>query len=175
MTRIFITGNAGSGKTTLAKHIGEHLDLPVFGLDEIVWRPGWRKSPADWRVEKIAALIAPEAWVIEGVSATVLQAADFVFFLDVDRRTSLFRCARRNWRYLFRSRPGLPENCPEILIIPKLMRIIWYFPARVRPGILAALAARADSSWIVRRPADIEAALSALQKCHVEHPFGCNT
>jgi adenylate kinase family enzyme len=167
MTRIFITGNAGSGKTTLARRVGEQLGLTVFGLDEIVWRPGWRKSPADWRAEKIAALIAPEAWVIEGVSATVLEAADFVIFLDVDRRTSFFRCARRNWRYLFRSRPGLPENCPEILIIPKLIQIIWNFPSRVRPGILAALAGRADSSWIVRRPGDLQAALSALS---VEQP-----
>jgi adenylate kinase family enzyme len=164
MTRIFITGNAGSGKTTLAKHVGKHLDLPVFGLDEIVWRPGWRKSPTDWRAEKTAALIAPKAWVIEGVSTTVLEAADFVIFLDVDRHTSFFRCARRNWRYLFKSRPGLPENCPEILIIPKLIQIIWNFPARVRPGIMSALAARADSSCIVRRPPDLEAALSALAR-----------
>lgn len=28
---------------------------------------GWRKSPADWRAEKMTALIAREAWIIEGV------------------------------------------------------------------------------------------------------------
>jgi adenylate kinase family enzyme len=162
MTRIFITGNAGSGKTTLAKHVGKLLDLPVFGLDEIVWQPGWRKSSDDWRTEKIAELVSRQAWVIEGVSITVMKAADFVIFLDVDRRTSFVRCARRNWRYLFRSRPGLPENCPEILIIPKLIKIIWNFPARVRPGILAALAERTDTSWSVRKPTDLEVAFQAL-------------
>ena len=44
MVRIFITGNAGSGKTTLAGQMGEALRIPVFGLDSIVWLPGWKKA-----------------------------------------------------------------------------------------------------------------------------------
>ena len=65
------------------------------------------------------------------------RAADLVVFLDVPRRVSLVRCARRNAPYLFRSRPDLPERCPEVLIIPKLLKIIWQFPTHVRPQLLA--------------------------------------
>lgn len=161
MTRIFITGNAGSGKSTLAAVLGRRLDLPVYGLDQIVWQQGWRKSPADWRKDREAELIAQPHWIIDGVSRSVLDAADYVIFLDCSRATSFIRCARRNWRYLFRSRPGLPEHCPEILIIPRLIKIIWRFPAHVRPGILDALADR-KGDYVVRDKAALEHAIEEI-------------
>ncbi|MDP1736593.1 MAG: hypothetical protein Q8L23_04045 [Caulobacter sp.] len=161
MTRIHITGNAGSGKSTLAAKLGRRLDLPVFGLDQIVWQPGWRKSPADWRKDREAELVAQPSWIIDGVSRTVLDAADYVIFLDVSRATSFVRCARRNWKYLFRSRPGLPENCPEILIIPRLVQIIWGFPINVRPGILDALSDR-NGSHVVRDKTTLERAIAEI-------------
>jgi shikimate kinase len=34
--RIFITGNAGAGKTTLAKHLSDILDIKFTSLDSIV-------------------------------------------------------------------------------------------------------------------------------------------
>jgi len=137
MRRIHITGNAGSGKTTLAAQLGAQLNLPVFGLDTIVWQPGWKKSPPEWRAEKEAELVEREKWIIEGVSPRVRAAADVIVFLDVPRATSYLRCAKRNWRHLFRSRPDLPAYCPEILIIPRLVKIIWQFPKLMRPQIVA--------------------------------------
>ena len=169
MTRNFITGNAGSGKSTLAATLGRSLGLPVHGLDQIVWRPGWRKSPADWRKGSEAELVARPHWVIDGVSRTVLDAADYVIFLDVSRATSFTRCARRNWKYLFRSRPGLPENCPEFLIIPRLMKIIWRFPINVRPGILDALADR-EGAFVVRDKAGLDRAVAEIAR--VARPQG---
>ncbi len=163
MTRILITGNAGSGKSTLAARLGASLGLPVHGLDQIVWQPGWRKSPADWRRDREAELVAPPCWIIDGVSRTVLDAADYVIFLDVSRATSFIRCARRNWKYLFRSRPGLPEHCPEILIIPRLIKIIWRFPINVRPGILDALADR-DGAYVVRDKAALDRAVAEISR-----------
>lgn len=134
--RIHITGNAGSGKTTLAVALGRRLRVPVFHLDSIVWQPGWRKTPADQRRAAEAELIRHGAWIIDGVSDEVRTAADLVIFLDVPRRRCLIRAIRRNLPYLFRSRPGLPERCPEILILPRLVCLILRFPERVRAGIL---------------------------------------
>jgi adenylate kinase family enzyme len=163
VTRIFITGNAGSGKTTLAKRVGRALDLPVTGLDRIVWQPGWRKSSPDQRASGIARLLAQPDWIAEGVSGALVEAADVVLFLDMPRRTCLLRCARRNWRYLFKSRPELPPGCPEILVIPTLVKLIWNFPANVRPAILAALATRRNGrDRIVRNRTELDAALAAL-------------
>ena len=138
------------------------MDLPVYGLDEVVWRSGWRKAPQDERAAAEAALVARPRWIIEGVSWRVLDAADTVVFLDVSRRTALMRCAWRNWPYLFRSRPELPPNCPEIRIIPKLILLIWRFPRLIRPTILMSMPAKGENAHHVRSTADLRAVISAL-------------
>lgn len=56
--RIFVTGNAGSGKSTYAKRLGETLNLPVHGLDAIVWQSGWRKTPPEEKQKRIQPLAA---------------------------------------------------------------------------------------------------------------------
>jgi len=136
MPRIHVTGNAGVGKSTLAARIAVLVDAPVFGLDEIVWRSGLRNRNRE-RIPKEQALCARLSWVIDGVSRLVRESADVLVFLDYPRRISFWRCAKRSWRYLFRSRPGLPSGCPEIRIVPTLARIIWRFPTNVRPALLA--------------------------------------
>ncbi len=41
MQRIAILGCSGGGKSTLARALGEALDLPVVHLDQLYWLPGW--------------------------------------------------------------------------------------------------------------------------------------
>ena len=162
MKRILVTGNAGSGKSTLARRIASEVELPFHGLDCIVWQPGWKKRTPDERSALISKLIEQDSWVIDGVSLEVQSHADVIIFLDVSRRISFFRVMKRNWRYLFRSRPDLPERCPEILIAPTLCRIIWNFPDNIRPQILNE---RTDSQrfFHVRNPVDLAACFKVLQ------------
>jgi len=160
--RIHITGNAGSGKSTLAQHIGHALDLPVRGLDNIVWMPRWEKTPDDQRQVLEDALVSEPRWVIEGVSPTVRSHADVVIFLDVRRLTSYYRCAKRNWRYWLRSRPGLPPECPEILIVPYLVRLIWRFPHRVKPQILSDMQQTKAKFFHVSNDRELAVALGSL-------------
>lgn len=121
----------------MAARLGHELNLPVFGLDSIVWLPRWQKRSVESRRALENELISQPDWIIDGVSFDVLLAADLAVFLDVSRWISFKRCALRNWSYLFRSRPGLPPNCPEIAIIGRLISIIWQFKERTRPQILA--------------------------------------
>lgn len=135
--RILVTGNAGSGKTTVARLVGERLGIEVAGLDRVVWGPHWQPTPPEARDRLEDEIAARTEWVVDGVSLRIQERADLVVFLEVSRRIAFWRCLKRNWRYLFRSRPGLPENCPEWKIVPRLVKIIWNFPDRVRPRILA--------------------------------------
>ncbi|PWB80942.1 MAG: hypothetical protein C3F11_16590 [Methylocystaceae bacterium] len=162
--RIFITGNAGAGKTTLARELGQRLAFPVYGLDQIVWKPGWKKTHVRERDEHIARLVSDPRWIIDGVSDAAERAADVVIFLDVPPMTCAWRCAKRNSRFLFHSRPELPENCPEIAIIPQLLKIIWRFDSRVRPPILDRMnsAGQGRSYFHVRSDEDRRRALSEL-------------
>jgi adenylate kinase family enzyme len=147
MRRILVTGNAGAGKTSLARRLAMHTGLPYVGLDKIVWKPGWLRTPvAERRASEEAAANGP-CWVVDGVSMAMMQAADTIIFLDYPRHVCFWRALCRNVPYLFRSRPGLPERCPEILIAPTLAKMIWNFPALVRPKILDAC--RSDSQRFV--------------------------
>lgn len=156
MPRIHVTGNAGVGKSTLAARIAAVVDAPLFGLDAIVWEPGWRKAEPHERISKERALCAGPSWVIDGVSRLVRESADVIVFLDYPRRVSFWRCAKRNWRYLFTSRPGLPPGCPEIRIVPTLARVIWRFPTDVRPILLSELEAWKGHKTIVHIRSDAE-------------------
>jgi adenylate kinase family enzyme len=129
--RIHITGNAGSGKSTLARELARETGLPLFGLDQIVWQSGWKKTPHKQRLLAEQELIHKPEWIIEGVSSRVRHTADLVIFLDRTPMECTARCLKRNLPYLFRSRPELPPNCPELFIIPTLMQIIWKFPKLV--------------------------------------------
>jgi adenylate kinase family enzyme len=137
LKRILITGNAGSGKTTLASQLAADTGLPYIGLDSIVWQAGWQKTPRAERIQQELLIADQDAWVVDGVSDVLADAADAIVFLDLPRYVCLYRVFRRNLPYLFRSRLGLPERCPEILILPSLLKIIYLFPKRVRPKILA--------------------------------------
>jgi adenylate kinase family enzyme len=164
MRRIHITGNAGSGKTTLAHTLGAITGLEVHGLDAVVWQPGWKKTSLERRRELERELIAPETWIIEGVSRIVRDAADTVIFLDVSPWRATWRCAKRNLPYLFRSRPGLPEGCPEIKIIWPLLRIIWKFNGRVRPMILNDFSTQHGKQYFhIRNKDDLEQFLAQLR------------
>jgi len=162
MTKIHITGNAGSGKSTLAERIARTIDLPVDGLDNVVWQPEWKKTPSEERLLLEKDLVSRSNWIIEGVSETVRQAADVVILLDVSRTVAFYRCAKRNWRYLFRSRPGLPHNCPEVSIVPYLIRLIWNFPIYVQPRILSEMLVTDTVFYHVKSANDLQMALDEI-------------
>jgi adenylate kinase family enzyme len=149
INKIWVTGNAGVGKTALADLLGRSFGLPVHGLDLIVWQPGWRKTPDDQKLAAIAALTSADRWVIEGVSIPGMRQADLVVFLDLPRRVAIMRAMRRTLRFGFRTRPELPERCPEILITRRLLRVIWRFRRHTRPQLLAAIGECAGQQAVV--------------------------
>ena len=67
MSRILIIGNAGGGKSVLARKLAAKRGLPCHEIDRIMWRPGWALAPRDEYEAAHAALIAGEDWVIEGL------------------------------------------------------------------------------------------------------------
>lgn len=70
--RIVIYGNAGSGKTTMARRLG----LPMLSLDDVAWSALGVRAPL---AESLAALkqfmAAEPEWVIEGCYGDLIEAA----------------------------------------------------------------------------------------------------
>jgi adenylate kinase family enzyme len=103
MKRVVILGRGASGKSTLARRLGEITGLPVIELDKLFWRSGLVATPSDEWVLVQEKLVAENAWIMDGdlgpydVVDVRLRAADTVIFLDF----SLLRCS---WRAIRRSR-----------------------------------------------------------------------
>ncbi|MEM7042254.1 MAG: adenylate kinase [Pseudomonadota bacterium] len=64
--RIAIIGNAGGGKSTLARDLSKALQTPHVELDRILWNMDWTPQPADAYSEQHARAIAADAWIIDG-------------------------------------------------------------------------------------------------------------
>jgi adenylate kinase family enzyme len=45
--RIAIIGNAGGGKSTLARRLAASHDLPLTEVDKLLWQPGWKITPEE--------------------------------------------------------------------------------------------------------------------------------
>ena len=103
MKRAVILGPGASGKSTLARRLGEITGLPVIELDKLFWREGLVATPKKEWVEIQQKLVAQDRWILDGDLGPYddveprLRTADTVIFLDF----SLVRCA---WRALRRSR-----------------------------------------------------------------------
>jgi adenylate kinase family enzyme len=165
MHKILITGNAGSGKTTLCYRLAKILNRnDVINLDKIVWKPRWilvDKEEKEFELTKISKM---QTWIVDGISKQIFEAADTIVFLDYPRYVCYWRAFRRNCKYLFRSRPELPEKCPEILIISKLIKIIWNFPGLVKPAILGQIKENLQNKTIfyITNNNELEAAINKI-------------
>ena len=57
MERIAVIGNAGGGKSTLARALATRRGLPYVEIDALLWRDGWQPAPED---EYEAGACAPD-------------------------------------------------------------------------------------------------------------------
>lgn len=143
MQRVLVIGSGGAGKTTFSAALAQATGLPLINLDALYWRPGWvEPSRADW-AETVETLIAQSRWIMDGnYGGTMerrLEACDTVVFLDLPRWLCTWRVLKRWARYFGRSRPEMPEGCPERISLQFLLWV-WRYPDERRPGILARLA-----------------------------------
>ncbi|MCL2445942.1 MAG: hypothetical protein FWD06_04155 [Oscillospiraceae bacterium] len=141
--RIMVFGSSGSGKSTMARRIGEATGLPVVHMDTIWWEPGWVSRPRDEVYAMHAAAIAEPAWVFDGNYSSTrderMQRADTVIFLDFNRFTCLCRVLKRRVMFHGKTRPDLTEGCPEKIDLA-FLKFVWVHFPRKRPGVLTWLA-----------------------------------
>ena len=147
--RIHVTGNAGAGKTTLCRELALQFQLPLRHLDSVVWTSNWEKPESEIRDEAVRSMCEGEAWIIDGVSEVVREQADYIIFLDTPRSTCLYRCIKRCFQWGFSTRPELPEDCPEIKILFRAIKLVWWFSNTHRKQLL--LESESDSRFIVCR------------------------
>lgn len=73
MKKILIIGCAAAGKTTLAKKLSHHLNLPHIQLDYLYWKTGWVDGGLGEFVEKMYKKIDEPAWIMDGTYVRALM------------------------------------------------------------------------------------------------------
>jgi adenylate kinase family enzyme len=132
MSRIVILGCAGSGKTTLARQLGERTGAPVICLDAI-WQPGWNEKDVPAFRTLLEKAHAGDEWISDGNFAVAsfdirLQRATLVIWLE----DSKISCA---WRAITRVLNG--GEAHRIGELGKVLAFIWKFDRVNRPRIEA--------------------------------------
>ena len=169
MRRVLVIGSGGSGKSTVSTRLGRMLGLPVVHLDQLYWKAGWIETEKTVWAETVRETIAREAWILDGnYSGTLaerVEACDTVVFLDVPRFVCLWRVLCRTVRHHGRTRPDMPDGCPERFNIPFFVWI-WNYPVRTRRKVLSLLSTYRDSKNVIhlRTRRDVESFLSAARR-----------
>jgi len=154
MKRVVILGRGASGKSTLARRLGEITRLPVIELDKVFWRSGLVGTPRDQWVVMQQKLVAEDGWIMDGDlgpydSVEVrLRAADTIILLDF----SLGRCA---WRALRRSRERVD-----------FWRWLVAYRCQSRPVLMQAIANHAPTAELqmLRDPAALKRFVADLAR-----------
>ena len=87
MKRVAVFGNAGAGKSTLARQLAEITGLPLSVIDKLQFREGGEAVPHKEYLELHHDLLAQEAWIIDGYGDTAtawerFDAADTLIHVD---------------------------------------------------------------------------------------------
>ena len=117
MRRVAVFGNAGGGKSTLARQLASITRLPLHSLDTIKYKPGGGEVPHNEYLQIHSELIRRDEWIIDGFGCVPsawerFSAADTLIYVDL----SLFRhyvwVTKRLVKGLIVTPEGWPENSP---------------------------------------------------------------
>jgi len=139
MTRVAVIGNAGGGKSMMCRKLGKALDIAVYPVDKIQWKPGWMSATSEEFKQKHEEWLAREQWIIDGwgsweAIAARFEVADTIIFVDYPLAIHYWWAIKRQFKCLFRPRPDGPEGCPMLPMTWPLIKMIWtiHWSARLR-------------------------------------------
>lgn len=119
--RILIYGNAGSGKTTMARAVAREFGVAHLSLDDIAWEKEMVRRPLAESIADLNAFIAANsAWVIDGCYGDLVQAAlpycTELRFLNPGIEVCVTNCCNRPWDPAYCESPEAQARYLEPLI-----------------------------------------------------------
>jgi adenylate kinase family enzyme len=100
--KIILLGNAGAGKSTMARRLIGNSNIPRLSLDEIAWNEGTERKPITESLRELYRFIENnDRWIIEGCYGDLVEAAlpycTELRFLNPGVEVCVEHCKRRPW------------------------------------------------------------------------------
>ena len=181
MRKIAVFGNAGAGKSRLARQLAEATGHPLYCLDKLQFRAGryWPeetdggKIPDDEYLKVHAGIIERNEWIIDGFGSAALTwqrfaAADTLVYIDLPLMTHYRWVTSRFVSGLIKNPPGWPENSPLWASTLQSYRNVWRCHRWLTPKYrqLVADAQSCKRVHHLRSAAQIAAFLQAVKREH---------
>ena len=169
MRRVAVFGNAGGGKSTLARKLSELTRLPLYPLDMIQYRAGGGKVPHDEYLRAHAELLQRDAWIIDGFGCVKsawerFASADTLVYVDLPLFTHFRWITKRLVKGFFVTPEGWPEGSPMLRSSISSYRVLWPCHRHLTPKYrkLVTEAQHHKRVYHVRSAAEISAFLAAV-------------
>jgi adenylate kinase family enzyme len=154
MLRIAIFGNAGGGKSTLARRLARLTQLPLHTVDMIQYNAAGALPEAEY-LRAHTDLLARDVWIIDGFG-TVETAwerfgkADTLIHVDLPLATHFWWVTKRLAKGLFVPPEGWPEGSPVWASSLNSYRALWLCHRHLTPRYRQLVAEQAASKCVYR-------------------------
>jgi len=174
MKKVAVFGNAGGGKSALARRLAELTGLPLYIVDMMQFRSGGAKVPHGEFLQAHADLLSRDEWIIDGFGNMAIAwerfaAADTLIYIDLSLFIHFGWITKRLIKGLLADPPGWPENSPLWSSSAQSYRVLWLCHRHLTPKYRQLVAEGAASKRVhhLRSPGQICAFLKGVKEEHV--------
>jgi adenylate kinase family enzyme len=138
MKRVAVFGNAGGGKSTLARRLADLTRLPLYPLDVIQFRTGGVKVSHEEYLKMHADLLRQDEWIIDGYGSVAsawerFARADTLVYIDLPLITHHWFVTKRLINGLFVNPEGWPGHSPVWSSTISSYKVLWLCHRRLTP------------------------------------------
>jgi hypothetical protein len=161
--KVAVFGNAGGGKSTVARRLADLTGLPLHVIDMMPGGEEFRKAHAE--------LLRRDAWIIDGFGGVQaawerFARADTLVYLDLPLFSHFLGVTRRMMKGLFAPPEGWPQGTPVIRTSLQSYGVVWPCHRHLTPKYrkLVAEARSGKDVHHLRSGAEVAAFLARVGK-----------
>ena len=170
MRKVAVFGNAGGGKSTLARKLAALTGLPLYPVDMLEFRSDGAAVPREEYLKTHAELLTRDRWIIDGFGGVEsawqrFASADTLVYVDLPLLTHARWVTKRLVKGLFVTPEGWPAGSPIWSSSMSSYRVLWLCHRHLTPKYRALVAEARHDKRVhhLKSAAEIDAFLATVK------------